>query len=169
MSWLSSMGTISIHLLYGDRRLFILLWIFAFWPKKTIGANCRKAFLEKHAQKSPYLDGKKSHVLPYLDYQFVLGSCHIWAGFLLYCLTSSQIWLITYDTLANDGQSTYLPKLKKKTLGIDGWTQGKTLRQFGIWLQICKVRKNHHSRYLGDFGTIYTIFGMFTLTLKYLF
>jgi len=56
-------------------------------------------------QQSPYFQGKKSHMLPYLDNELSIGCCQNWGRnpknininiiyiYIIYCLTCSQIWL----------------------------------------------------------------------------
>ncbi len=69
----------------------------------------------------PYFEGKKKKKLksPYLDHRFFV--CRQYIGvvgltkILLFSLTFTQIWL-NPGSLVKDRQSTYLTKLKKKTL-----------------------------------------------------
>jgi hypothetical protein len=63
--------------------------------------TCMKALLEKKNCKSRHILKKKSHMLPYLDNGFPLIART--KKDLLYCLTSSQTWLIP---LVDDGYST---------------------------------------------------------------
>jgi hypothetical protein len=63
---------------------------------------------EKKKQKRPFLE-EKSHMFTYLDNQLLL----IAKKNLLCSLTSNQIW---FTPLVDDCQSTYLKKLKNKSL-----------------------------------------------------
>lgn len=103
-------------------------WVVFFWGQKNCHlaikkrrgpATCKKAFFwEKKAYH--ILKGEKKKLnSPYLDHRFFV--CRQYIGvvgltkILLFSLTFTQIWL-NPGSLVKDRQSTYLTKLKKKTL-----------------------------------------------------
>jgi hypothetical protein len=74
-----------------------------------------RLYLKRKTAKVAIFWKKKGHMLPYLDNEFPLiarTKQDSKKDLLLYCLTSTQTWLIP---LVDDGYSTYFIKKKKQT------------------------------------------------------
>jgi hypothetical protein len=83
--------------LMSQKEMPFFLFFGELWgPLKTIYAKktnttcatCKRNFFEgrgkkllkKNLQQSPYFQGKKSHILPYLDNELSIGCRQNWAG-----------------------------------------------------------------------------------------
>jgi hypothetical protein len=104
------------------QRYFLFWRILGPWQQIKSHAKCTKAFFGgKKKNKSRHILRKKSHILPYLDSEFlvVAKTRQAFQKLLLHGLTSSQIWLIP---LVGDHQSASLKNLKKKKTPAPQWS-----------------------------------------------